>query len=42
MGYPTILFVNPKGKVIESGSRNPKTLAAQFEKHAKVEKKKEY
>ena len=40
-GYPTILFINSKGKVIESGSRNAKRLTAQFEKHAKTDKEKE-
>ena len=39
-GYPTILFVDAKGKVIEPGSRQAGKLAEQFEKHAKAEKKK--
>lgn len=33
-GYPTILFVDSDGNGLEKGSRDPKKLAAQFEKHA--------
>ena len=34
-GYPTIIFVDKNGKVLEPGSRRPETLAGQFEKHSK-------
>ena len=34
-GYPTILFVDKDGKLLEAGSRNPERLAAQFAKYSK-------
>ena len=34
-GYPTILFVDKNGKVVQRASRRPEELASQFAKHAK-------